>query len=78
MVDSAIAHAHDGTAAGQVNAAKQGLLLSAGPGMSITAIGSQSIVSTTVIGNDNNVNVNATQSSSNSGSVNNTGVFNKQ
>ena len=72
--DSSTMHAQDGSAAGQVNAARQGYLFNGGPGMTINAIGSQSIVSTTVIGNNNSTSVNATQTSTNSGSVSNTGT----
>jgi len=72
-MDSATMHALDGNAAGQVNAAKQGLLLNAGPGMSITSIGSQNIISNTIVGDNNSVNVNANQSSNNSGDVSNNG-----
>ena len=68
-------HALDGNSAGQVNAAKQGLLLYTGPGMTITAIGSQNIVSNTVIGDNNTTNINATQTSSNSGTVTNNGTI---
>jgi hypothetical protein len=74
-IDSATMHALDGNAAGQVNAAKQGLLLNAGPGMSITAIGSQNIVSNTIIGDNNTANINATQTSTNTGSVTNSGTI---
>ena len=75
MVDSAIAHNQNGQAAALVNSAKKGLLLG-GPGMSITAIGSQSIVSNTIVGSDNDVSISASQSTSNSGSVSNQGTFN--
>ena len=73
FVDSATAHAQLGTVAGEVNAAEQGILLYSGPNTSITAIGSQSIVSTTIIGNNNSTGVSATQSSINSGTVSNNG-----
>lgn len=74
-LESALAHEHNGVVAGQVNAARKGLLLSGGPGMTITAIGSQSIVSNTVVGNGNNTNISASQSASNSGSVSNQGTI---
>jgi hypothetical protein len=67
-------HNQDGGSAAQVNAAEQGLLLG-GSGLSITAIGSQSIVSTTVIGNGNSTNVNATQTTTNTGTVSNNGTI---
>lgn len=66
-------HANDSNAAGAVNAARAGLLLNAGPGMSITAIGSQSVVSNTIIGNNNSSSITATQTSTNSGAVSNNG-----
>jgi hypothetical protein len=73
--DSSTVHSQDGAAAGQVNAARRGLLLNGGPGMTITAIGSQNIVSTVITGNNNSTNVNATQSASNTGSVTNNGTI---
>jgi hypothetical protein len=76
--DSSAMHSLDGTSAGQVNAAKQGILLYTGPGMTITTIGSQTIVSTTVIGDNNSTNVTATQTSNNSGNVTNSGTISAQ
>ncbi len=73
-LDSSTMHNQDGISAAQVNAAKQGMLLG-GPGLSVTAIGSQNIVSTTVLGDNNTTNVNATQSSSNTGTVSNNGTL---
>lgn len=73
-LDSSNMHSLDGNSAAQVIAAKQGLLIG-GTGMSITAIGSQSIVSTTVIGNGNSTTVSATQTSSNTGTVSNNGTI---
>lgn len=70
------AHVQDGNAAGQVNAARSGLLLNGGPNMSISSIGSQSIISTTVIGDNNTTTVTGTQTSTNSGTVTNTGTIN--
>ena len=72
-VDSSAMHAQDGNSAGQVNAAKLGLLF--GPDVSITAIGSQNIVSTTVLGDNNSTNVTANQNSSNSGAVTTNGTI---
>lgn len=71
-LDSAIMHAQNGAIAAQVNAARNGLLIG-GTGSSIQAIGSQSIVQTTVTGNNNSLSSTATQSSTNSGAVNNSG-----
>lgn len=73
--DSSTMHSADGVSAGQVNAAKQGLLYAGGPGLTITAIGSQSIISTTVVGDGNSTNVNATQTTTNTGTVTNNGTI---
>jgi hypothetical protein len=75
-LDSAIAHNQNSAAAGAVNAAEAGILFNGGSGMNITAIGSQNIISTTVIGDGNDVDVNANQSSSNTGAVSNSGTVN--
>ena len=55
-----------------MNAAKAGLLYG-GASINITSVGSQNIVSTSVIGNNNVTNVTSTQTSSNTGSVTNNG-----
>ena len=75
FTDSAVMHSADGSVAGQVNAAQSGLLLNNGgtTNLSVYSIGSQSVVSSTIIGSNNSVNINANQSSSNSGSVTNGG-----
>ena len=75
LVDSSTMHSQDGNAAAQVAAARLGLLIGNGSNMSITAIGSQSIVSTTVIGDGNSTTVTATQTSTNSGTVTNNGTI---
>lgn len=74
---SAAGHLQQGTIAGQVHAAEKGFLLSTGSGgsLSIQAIGSQTIVTSTITGNDINSNVNATQTSSNTGAVSNDGTI---
>jgi hypothetical protein len=74
--DSSTIHTQDGNSAGQVNAARRGLLLNGGPGMTITSIGSQNIVATTITGNNNSTTVTTTQTSSNTGSVSNNGNIN--
>jgi VCBS repeat-containing protein len=71
--DSATLHALNGTAAAQVNAARRGYLLP--DNITVQSIGSQSIVNVSVNGNNNAVDVSASQSSSNSGSVINSGVI---
>lgn len=73
--DSSAMHSLDGNSAAQVNAARLGLLIGNGSNTSITAIGSQSIVSTTVIGDNNSTNITATQTSTNSGTVTNNGTI---
>lgn len=76
FTDSAIMHSADGSIAGQVNAAQSGLLLNNGGNMSLSvySIGSQSVVSNTIIGNNNSTDITANQSASNSGSVSNSGA----
>lgn len=70
--DSSTMHTLDGNAAAQVAAAKQGLLVG-GTGASITAIGSQNIISNTIIGDNNSATVTGTQTSSNTGAISNNG-----
>lgn len=66
-------HLQNGLIAGQVNAAEQRLLISNGMLMTIQAIGAQSIVSTTVYGDNNDVNTTATQTTDNSGDASTNG-----
>lgn len=75
LADSSTMHTQDGDAAGQVNAAKLGLLFNGGPGMTITSVGSQNIVNTSVVGNNNTTSVSASQISSNTGTVSNSGTI---
>lgn len=75
--DSAEMHMAYGIVAGQVNAARDGLLYQ-GTSISITAVGSQNIVSTTIQGDGNTVQVDAKQDSANSGDVTNNGTINVQ
>lgn len=70
---SAALHFQNGLVAGQVNAAEQLLLLSNGMQMTIQAIGSQSIVSTTIYGDHNSANTVATQTTNNAGGVSTNG-----
>lgn len=72
---SAQTHGQNGIIAGQVNAAERGYLVSTGSSGTIQAIGSQTIVSSTIYGNSNSASINATQSSTNSGAVTNTGTL---
>lgn len=73
-VESAMLHYEGGLIAGQVNAAKKGLLINNGSNTTIQAIGSQSIgsqsiVSTTILGSHNQVNTLANQTTTNGGDV---------
>ena len=71
--ESSVAHVNNGVVAGQVNAAEAGQLVTTGSAGNIYAIGSQTIVSSTINGNDNDVSIEAEQNSTNSGDVENTG-----
>lgn len=71
-LDSAIMHAQNGVVAGQVNAARAGALY--GSNATIQSIGSQTIMQTSIIGNNNSSSTNGTQTSTNSGATTNTGT----
>ncbi len=77
-VESSTAHANNGLSAAQVNAAELGLLVSTGGTgtISIQTIGSQSVVSISIIGDNNDVDNQADQNSDNSGDVKNDGDIN--
>jgi len=68
-------HFANGIVAGQVNAARDGILYD-GVSINVTSVGSQNVISTTVIGDGNEVDVDADQSASNSGDVRNDGTIN--
>lgn len=72
---SAEMHVANGIVAGQVNAARDGLLYD-GVSINVTSVGSQNVISTTVIGDGNEVDVDADQDASNSGDVSNDGTIN--
>jgi VCBS repeat-containing protein len=74
--DTGAFHELNGAAAAQVNAARRGYLLP--DNITIQSIGSQNIVSITISGSGNAASVKADQSSSNSGSITNSGVVNAQ
>ena len=76
-VDSAIAHYQNGATAAQVNAAKIGALYGNGQGGTIQAIGSENIVSASIIGNGSVANITANPSATNNGQVTNTGQMGK-
>ena len=71
--ESASTHSVNGSIAGMVNAARKGYLINTGGTTTIEAIGSETIVSSSVYGNNDTVSVTASQSSSNTGPVTNTG-----
>lgn len=73
-LDSVAAHGQNGVVAGQVNAARNGVLSSSA--ITIQSIGSQSIVQTNIVGNNNSSATSANQTSSNTGAVTNTGTVN--
>jgi hypothetical protein len=76
--DSAYAHGENSATAAAVNAARSGLLVGTGAGGgSVYSIGSQSIISSTVIGNDNSVGTNGSQTTTNTGDVSNSGQLGK-
>ena len=70
-------HVNYGVVAGQVNAARDGLLYQ-GTSITLTSIGSQNVISTTIFGDNNRLDVDAEQDSSNSGDVTNNGTINVQ
>lgn len=75
-LSSAELHSLGGQVAAQVNAADLGLLLGSGLSLSVTSIGAQNIVSTTIVGDSNDVNVDVgSQDSSNTGSISNSGAI---
>lgn len=76
-LDSAATHNQDSAAAAAVNAAKRGILVGSGGSSIIEAIGSQTIVSVTITGNNNSSSITANQSSSNTGDVTNKGQLGK-
>lgn len=77
-LESSTMHVENGIIAGQVNAAKDGLLYSNGSSDSynIYSIGSQSVISNTIQGDNNTINVTADQESQNTGDVSNNGHIN--
>jgi hypothetical protein len=78
-VESAVGHNLNGAIAASVNGAQKGLLISNGSGgsLSISSVGSQTIVSSSVVATNSTVSspINATQTSSNTGDVSTTGTI---
>jgi hypothetical protein len=76
--ESSTTHLQDAAVAGAVNAAQNGWLNSGvGSNLTISSVGSQTIVDNTVYGSSNNVNLNNQQTSSSSGNVSNQGDIKK-
>ena len=77
-LESAAMHVQNGVVAGQVNSAKEGMLYANGSGESynIYSIGSQSVISNNIVGDNNDVSIDAEQSSENKGDVSNQGQIN--
>lgn len=81
-LESSQAHSLNGAIASQVNGTKQGVLVSngslGGGSLTISSVGSQTIVSSSVVATNSTVTspINATQTSSNSGAVTNQGTIN--
>ena len=69
-------HYQNGLLAGIVNSAEMGLLVQSGTNITIQSIGSQSIVSTTIYGDNNVSDTTADQFTTNSGDVTTTGTIN--
>jgi len=71
-------HQMNGTSAGYVESARKGLLYAHGTSITIQSIGAQNIVSSTIFGNGNDVEIKANQSSSNSGDISTVGNISTQ
>jgi hypothetical protein len=73
------AHNINGAIAAAANAARQGVLVgTAGGSLTISSIGSQTVVSSSVVSTNSTINspIDATQTSSNTGDVSNQGTIN--
>ena len=77
-LESASLHQVNAADAGYVQSAANGYLFAPGSSITIQAIGSQSIISNSVYGNNNSATIDATQSASTSGSVTNQGALSIQ
>jgi hypothetical protein len=77
-LESAAMHVQNGVVAGQVNSAKDGLLYANGSGenYNIYSIGSQSVINNNIVGDNNDVSIEADQTSNNTGDVSNRGQIN--
>jgi hypothetical protein len=70
LAESAITHQAFGQSAALVNSARDGFLYDSGTSIVFQSIGSQSIVSTSIYGNNNVAEIVANQTSTNNGDVN--------
>jgi len=77
-LESSMMHQMNGTSAGYVESARKGLLYAHGTSITIQSIGAQNIVSSTIFGNGNDVEIKANQSSSNSGDISTVGNISTQ
>jgi hypothetical protein len=77
-LESSMMHQMNGTSAGYVESARNGLLYAHGTSISIQSIGAQNIVSSTIFGDGNNVEIKANQSAANSGNISTTGSISTQ
>lgn len=68
-LNSAQIHQAAGNSAASVEMARKGILYLNGASIAVQAIGSQAVVSTTIIGDGNRVDVDATQDARNTGDV---------
>ncbi len=69
-LDSATMHETLGQSAALVNSAKRGFLYSQGTSIVLESVGAQSIVNTSIYGDNNIANVSANQTATNTGNVN--------
>ena len=77
-LESATTHAQEAALAGAVNAAEAGMLINGiGSSLTISSVGSQTVVQNTVYGSSNSVNLNTRQQSNSAGNVTTDGTIQK-
>lgn len=67
-------HQLDGMSAGYEQAARKSLLMAPGNSITVQSIGNQTIVNTSIYGNNNNATIDSEFSSSNTGAITNSGA----
>lgn len=72
-LESSMMHQMNSTSAGYVESARKGLLYAHGTSITIQSIGAQNIVSSTIFGDGNDVEIRANQSAENSGDISTSG-----